>query len=100
MQLENYIDFDGILLLENNLKADSQEVIKTLKDCRYDVKVISGDNPFTVTKACQDAGIIDTSKQVIFFESSDNKTLTLRELNGPKPHVISNFPLRTEVISS
>lgn len=54
MQL-NYI---GILVMENPLKPDTADVIKTLKNTGLDVRVISGDNPLTTVQCGRLAGVV------------------------------------------
>jgi cation-transporting ATPase 13A3/4/5 len=54
MQL-NYI---GILVMENPLKSDTADVIKTLKNTGLDIRIISGDNPLTTVQCGRLAGVV------------------------------------------
>lgn len=44
---EKCLNFLGFLILENNLKEDTAEVIERLRTANINCKIISGDNPLT-----------------------------------------------------
>jgi cation-transporting P-type ATPase 13A2 len=62
------LQFSGLILFENKLKENSKEVMHNLISATYNTKVISGDNVFTVIKACQDCNIIQPQIQVNIIE--------------------------------
>lgn len=57
----------SMILIEDNIRPDAIKTIKYFKDSDVEVKVISGDNPITVSKIAQRAGI-DNSEDYISLD--------------------------------
>lgn len=53
----NPIEVVSMILIEDNIRPDAINTIKYFKDSGVSVRVISGDNPLTVSKISQRAGI-------------------------------------------
>ncbi|MGN1378905.1 MAG: HAD-IC family P-type ATPase [Bacilli bacterium] len=49
----------GFILIQDKIKKNASETLNYLKDEGIDIKIISGDNPITVSKIAQRAGIND-----------------------------------------
>lgn len=76
LQIEKYeLKFEGLLVFENKLKKKSSQVVSNLKNAMFQVKIISGDSPFTTAMVARELGIIDKQKEVVAFTI---------ELNGEK----------------
>ena len=54
----------GFCLLSDELKADAPECMEYFKEQGVDVKVISGDDPLTVSKIAEEAGVTDAGKYI------------------------------------
>ncbi|EAS00952.1 cation-transporting ATPase, putative (macronuclear) [Tetrahymena thermophila SB210] len=73
-QQEANVQSLGFLIYKNNLKPDTQEVIKEFKEACYNIKVISGDNPITTLKISQELEIVNRKNPtvIINFEETEN----------------------------
>lgn len=47
----------GLIVMGNAIRSDAKETFKYFEDQGFDIKVISGDNPVTVSSVAKDAGI-------------------------------------------
>lgn len=63
----------SIILIEDNVRPDAVETIAYFKESGVEVKVISGDNPLTVSKIAERAGITNASKYLSLDGISDNE---------------------------
>ena len=54
----------ALVLIEDTIRPDAYDTIKYFKDNGVEVKVISGDNPVTVSKVSERAGIEGASKYI------------------------------------
>ncbi|MBQ9118168.1 MAG: HAD-IC family P-type ATPase [Clostridia bacterium] len=61
----------AILTLSDNIRPDAIETIKWFKENEVDVKVISGDNPVTVSEVARRAGIRNASQFISLEGLSD-----------------------------
>ena len=61
-KLPNFLRPVAIITLADNVRPDAVETIKWFKENDVDVKVISGDNPVTVSEVARRAGIKNASK--------------------------------------
>ncbi len=61
-----------LILIEDTIRPDAVETLKYFKDTGVDIKVISGDNPITVSKVSQRAGI-DGADKYISLDGLSNK---------------------------
>lgn len=61
----------ALILIEDNVRPDAVDTINYFKRSGVDVKVISGDNPLTVSKVSERAGIRDANKYISLDGLSD-----------------------------
>ena len=54
----------SMILIEDNIRPDAIETIKYFKESGVEVRVISGDNPVTVSMISQRAGVPDAEKYI------------------------------------
>lgn len=67
----------GVIVIEDNIKADCFETIKYFKENDVDVRVISGDNPVTVSVIAKKVGIRNADKYVSLKDLSDEEVVKL-----------------------
>lgn len=73
----------GLLLLENNLKQDTKEVVDSLRKSDYNLKIISGDNPLTTINCGYSCGILN--RDVTYYIDHWNDNFVIKEfLNGDR----------------
>ena len=65
----------ALILIEDNIRTDAIETIAYFKDLGVDVKVISGDNPLTVAKISQRAGIANAEQCVSLDGMNDKEVI-------------------------
>ncbi len=65
----------GLILLEDNVREDAIETIKYFKDNGVALKVISGDNPVTVSEVALRAGIDGAEKYISLENLTDEEVL-------------------------
>lgn len=63
----------ALVLIEDTIRADAIETIEYFKNSGVDVKVISGDNPLTVSMVAKRAGIEKSEKYISLDRVSDDK---------------------------
>lgn len=63
----------ALVIIEDNIKADAPEIIKYFKDNGVDVRVISGDNPITVSEVAKRVGIDNADKYISLQNVSDEE---------------------------
>ena len=61
----------SLILIEDNIRPDAIETINYFKESGVEVKVISGDNPLTVSKISERAGISNASECISLDGMSD-----------------------------
>ena len=54
----------GLILLQDTIRADAPQIIKWFTDNDVKVKIISGDNPLSVSVIAQKAGVVGADKYV------------------------------------
>ena len=62
----------SMILIEDTIRPDAINTIKYFKDSGVEVKVISGDNPITVSKISQRAGIENADKYISLDGMADS----------------------------
>lgn len=62
--LTEAVDPMGIILLANPIRANARETFAYFADQNVEIKVISGDNPVTVSEVAKEAGIINAGNYV------------------------------------
>ena len=63
----------ALILIEDTIRPDAIETIEYFKNSGVDVKVISGDNPLTVSMVAKRAGIERSEKYISLDKVSDDK---------------------------
>ena len=61
----------SLITIEDTVRPDAEDTIRYFKDNQVGVKVISGDNPVTVSKIAQRVGIVDADKYISLEGLSD-----------------------------
>ena len=69
----------AIFALEEKIKDDVKETLKWFHDNDVDIKIISGDNPQTVSAIAQKSGVYNSDKYVNCSNISDEELDTLTE---------------------
>ena len=64
-----------MILIEDNIRPDAINTIKYFKDSGVLVKVISGDNPLTVSKISERAGIENAHRYISLDGLSDKEVI-------------------------
>ncbi|VEU80184.1 HAD-IC family P-type ATPase [Haploplasma axanthum] len=65
----------GLIMIEDSIRPDAVETIEYFKKSGVAVRVISGDNPITVSRIAQRAGILDANKYISLDGLSDNDVI-------------------------
>lgn len=65
----------GLILIEDTVRPDAIETIKYFKENSVSVRVISGDNPITVSKVSERAGILNADKFISLDGLSDAEVI-------------------------
>ena len=63
----------ALILIEDNIRKDAISTIKWFKDNGVDIKVISGDNPITVSEVAKKVGIDCADKYISLEGLTDNE---------------------------
>ncbi|CAH1118488.1 unnamed protein product [Phaedon cochleariae] len=64
-EVECDLDFVGLIILENKLKPESTEIIRTLKSANLKVVMITGDNIQTGVHIAKECGIVEPNEEII-----------------------------------
>ena len=65
----------SMILIEDTIRPDAINTIRYFKESGVEVRVISGDNPITVSKIAQRAGIVNAHKYISLDGMSDNDVM-------------------------
>lgn len=71
----NEIEPLALIMIEDNIRPDAIETIDYFKRSGVEVKVISGDNPLTVSRISQRAGIVNADKYISLDGKSDKDVI-------------------------
>ncbi len=63
----------GVVVIEDNIKSDAVEIISYFKQNGVDVRVISGDNPITVSEVARRVGIDNAEKYISLQHMTDEE---------------------------
>ena len=72
---DNKPEVVSMILIEDNIRPDAINTIKYFKDSGVLVKVISGDNPLTVSKISQRAGVLNADEYISLDGLSDQEVI-------------------------
>lgn len=61
----------SLITIEDTVRPDAEDTIRYFKENQVGIKVISGDNPVTVSKIAQRVGIVDADKYISLEGLSD-----------------------------
>lgn len=67
----------GMVVLQDNVRPDAIETIKFFKENGVGLKVISGDNPLTVSEVAKRAGVDNADKYISLHEISDEELIKI-----------------------
>ncbi len=73
--LPNNIEFLGIVLISDKIRTNTKETLEYFKEQGVEIKLISGDNPITVSKIAKHAGIENYEKYIDCSKISSEKEL-------------------------
>ena len=59
--------------MEDSIRIDARETIEYFKESGVDIKVISGDNPITVSRIAERAGVDNYHKYISLEGASEKK---------------------------
>lgn len=65
----------ALIMIEDNIRPDAIETINYFKNSGVEVKVISGDNPVTVSHISRRAGIVDAEKYISLDGLTDKEVI-------------------------
>lgn len=65
----------GLIMIEDTIRPDAVETIEYFKKTGVEIRVISGDNPMTVSKIAQRAGIPNANKYISLDGLTDNEVI-------------------------
>ena len=74
-KIEGEITPVALILIEDTIRPDAIETIEYFKQSGVEVKVISGDNPLTVSKISERAGIENASKYISLDGLTDQEVI-------------------------
>lgn len=63
----------AVIVIEDNIKADAPKIIEYFKNNGVDVRVISGDNPVTVSEVARRVGVENAEKYINLYNMSDDE---------------------------
>ncbi|CAH2060757.1 unnamed protein product, partial [Iphiclides podalirius] len=64
-EIESDLDFLGLVIMENRLKAASAGVIRELKEANIHVVMITGDNVHTAVSVARECGIVASGERLV-----------------------------------
>ncbi|CAD8108289.1 unnamed protein product [Paramecium primaurelia] len=91
-QLEQQLNFVGLLVMENPLKSDTFDIITTLKETGLDIKVISGDNPLTTIQCAKLAGIVNQDNEITFLDYNQSNQEIILQFNNNQQIIKESQP--------
>ncbi|MFQ6773504.1 MAG: HAD-IC family P-type ATPase [Clostridia bacterium] len=65
----------AVIALEDNIRKDAPETIKWFKDNNVDIKIISGDNPITVSEIARRCGVNNSDKYISLQDMSKEEVV-------------------------
>jgi len=74
-QLPENIEILGFILISDKIRENAKETIQYFKKQGVDIRIISGDNPITVSKIAKKAGVEDYEKYIDCTTLKDEKEI-------------------------
>jgi cation-transporting ATPase 13A3/4/5 len=72
-EVESNLTFLGLLVMENRLKKETNDVIKTLNDCNVRTVMATGDNILTAISVARQCNILTNSQKVTYIGELEQK---------------------------
>jgi len=69
----------GLIVIEDSIRIDARETIEYFKEAGVDIKVISGDNPITVSRIAERAGVDNYHKYISLEGASEKEVIRAAE---------------------
>ena len=66
----------ALITLQDNIRREAPQTIKWFADNGVDIKIISGDNPITVSEVARRAGVVGSEKYISLYGLSNNEVRT------------------------
>ena len=63
-ELPNNLELLGLILISDIIRKEANETLKYFKNQGVDIKIISGDNPITVSKIAKRSGVENSEKYI------------------------------------
>ncbi|XP_014244199.1 probable cation-transporting ATPase 13A3 isoform X1 [Cimex lectularius] len=88
-QLENDLEFLGLLIMRNTLKEQSAPVIRQLQQARIKCLMLTGDNMLTAVSVSRDCGLLlpSTPLSQVVVTTTEPRTVKLHPLHSSSEHV-------------
>lgn len=65
----------ALVLLQDNIRKDAPKTIEWFKQNNVDIKIISGDNPVTVSEVARRVGVDNSDKYISLYGLSNNEVI-------------------------
>ncbi|XP_077371234.1 polyamine-transporting ATPase 13A2 isoform X2 [Festucalex cinctus] len=75
-EIENDMQFLGLLMMKNLVKPESAEVIRTLRLAKLRTVMVTGDNILTAVNVAQNCGMVRPDEGVIFVDATSRTAQT------------------------
>ena len=69
----------ALIILDDGIREDAQETLEYFNEAGVEVKVISGDNPVTVSRIAQKVGIVNAHKYVSLHQMTEDEVRVAAE---------------------
>ena len=66
----------ALITLQDNIRREAPQTIKWFADNGVDIRIISGDNPITVSEVARRAGVVGCEKYISLYGLSNNEVRT------------------------
>ncbi|MCM1404301.1 MAG: HAD-IC family P-type ATPase [Prevotella sp.] len=66
----------ALITLQDNIRREAPRTIKWFADNGVDIRIISGDNPITVSEVARRAGVVGSEKYISLYGLSNNEVRT------------------------
>lgn len=66
----------ALITLQDNIRREAPQTIKWFADNGVDIRIISGDNPITVSEVARRAGVVGSEKYISLYGLSNNEVRT------------------------
>jgi len=76
-KLDNNIEKIALIIIEDKIRDNVKEIFKFLEKQNVDIKVISGDNPVTVSEISKSAGIKNSDKYIDALTLKDKEDIAI-----------------------